>query len=161
YLTMERGDSGGSLSRGPYVRYDPRGRLTMVIRGTLAALALAVGGSAAAGVDETYRAEIQAWRQRREASLKADGGWLSVAGLFWLKEGPNRFGTDPKGDIVLPAGSAPARAGVFDVAGGRTTVTFVKEVEATLRGQPSPRPSCGPTAPARPTSSPWAGSQCT
>ncbi len=109
----------------------------MVRRGTVAvALALAAFGSGATGADEAYRADIQAWRERREASLKADGGWLSVAGLFWLKEGPNRFGTDPKGDIVLPAGSAPARAGVFDFAGGRTTVTFEKDVQATLGGRP-------------------------
>ncbi len=110
----------------------------MVIQGTVAVLAfaLAVGGGGATGADEAYRAEIQAWRQRREASLQADGGWLSVAGLFWLKEGANRFGTDPKGDIVLPAGSAPARAGVFDFAGGRTTVTFEKDVQATLGGRP-------------------------
>ena len=53
------------------------------------------------------------WRASREARLKADGGWLTLAGLFWLKEGPNRFGTDPGGDIVLPEGSAPAKAGVF------------------------------------------------
>ena len=41
---------------------------------------------------------------------KADGGWLTLAGLFWLKEGPNRFGTDPSSDFVLPPGTAPARA---------------------------------------------------
>jgi uncharacterized protein (DUF1684 family) len=112
----------------------------MVRRGTVAvALALAAFGSGATGADEAYRADIQAWRERREASLKADGGWLSVAGLFWLKEGPNRFGTDPKGDIVLPSGSAPARAGVFDFAAGRITVTFEKEVEATLEGRPVTR----------------------
>src|SRR5512134_84700 len=50
-----------------------------------------------------YRAEIEKWRQDRETRLKSDTGWLTVSGLFWLKEGNNRFGSDPAGDIVLPA----------------------------------------------------------
>jgi uncharacterized protein len=100
-----------------------------------AALGMALGIVCAAGADEGYRGEIEAWRARREASLKADGGWLSVAGLFWLKDGPNRFGTDPKGDIVLPPGSAPSRAGVFELAAGKVTVTIARETEASLKGE--------------------------
>lgn len=67
----------------------------------------------------TYQAEIGEWRQQREARLRADDGWLTVAGLFWLKEGPNSFGTDAKNDIVLPAG--PAHAGVFELHRGKVT----------------------------------------
>jgi uncharacterized protein len=67
-----------------------------------------------AAPDAAYRAEIQQWRRQREAALRADDGWLTVAGLFWLKPGANTAGTDPANDIVLPEGSAPAKAGVFD-----------------------------------------------
>ena len=105
------------------------------------ALAL-LGLSATVGkgmADDAYRSEIQTWRERREASLKSDGGWLTVAGLFWLKEGPNRFGTQPGNDIVLPAGSAPPHAGVFELAKGQTAVTFDKESEATIAGKPVTR----------------------
>src|SRR5207247_1378944 len=70
-----------------------------------------------------YKATIQAWRKDRETRLRADDGWLTVAGLFWLKEGANRFGTDASNDIVLPPGSAPGRAGVFDLRAGKTSVT--------------------------------------
>jgi len=104
-------------------------------RASAGGLFLALGIVCTAGADEAYRGEIEAWRVRREASLKADGGWLSVAGLFWLKDGPNHFGTDPKGDIVLPAGSAPSRAGVFELAAGKVTVTFARETEASLKGE--------------------------
>jgi hypothetical protein len=110
------------------------------VAGTL--LAVCIGS--ASGADESYRSEIQAWRDRREASLKAEGGWLSVAGLFWLKDGPNRFGTDAKGDIVLPAGSAPPRAGVFDLAAGKVTVTFERAVDASLEGHPVTRAELRP-----------------
>jgi uncharacterized protein len=116
-------------------------RMARAGRGVVA-LSLVVGGEGAA--DEAYRADLQAWRQRREASLLADGGWLSVAGLFWLKEGPNRFGTDAKGDIVLPAGSAPRRAGVFELAGGKTTVTLRRGAFATLAGHPVTRSELRP-----------------
>jgi len=39
----------------------------------------------------SYPDEIRAWRAEREAALKADWGWLSVTGLFWLHEGANQI----------------------------------------------------------------------
>jgi uncharacterized protein (DUF1684 family) len=96
----------------------------------------------AAGADEGYRVEVHKWRADREARLKADGGWLSLAGLFWLNEGPNRFGTDPAGDIVLPEGSAPAKAGVFERKAGEVTVTLLPGAHGRVGG----RPLSGPTA---------------
>ena len=41
-----------------------------------------------------YVEEIEAWRKGREERLKADGGWLSVEGLYWLKPGSSSFGSD-------------------------------------------------------------------
>jgi uncharacterized protein (DUF1684 family) len=68
-----------------------------------------------------YQKEIREWQAAREKSLRADTGWLTVAGLFWLKEGPNRFGSDASNDIVLPK-SAPPRAGVFHFHSGKVAV---------------------------------------
>jgi hypothetical protein len=48
--------------------------------------------------------DVEKWRADYEAGLKAPGGWLSVAGLFWLHEGENSVGSDPLSEIVLPAG---------------------------------------------------------
>ena len=67
-----------------------------------------------------YQTEIAQWRRQREEGLKRDGGWLSVAGLFWLHEGANTFGKDPGNEIVLPDG--PAKAGVFELHNGKVTV---------------------------------------
>lgn len=108
------------------------------MRGLLALVAVVVGVGLGrgAGADEAYRAEVRKWRDAREARLKADGGWLTVAGLFWLDEGPNRFGTDPAGDIVLPEASAKAKAGIFELAGGEVTVTLLPGTEGRIGGQP-------------------------
>ena len=86
-----------------------------------------------------HRLEIETWQKTREARLRADGGWLTVAGLFWLKPGANRFGSAAANDIVLPADSAPASAGVFVVDGKRVTVEVVAGVTVTLAGQPVTR----------------------
>ena len=66
----------------------------------------------------SYQASIEQWRQQREANLKSDGGWLTVAGLIWLKDGANIAGSDASSDILLPRG--PAKAGVFDFHDGKT-----------------------------------------
>jgi uncharacterized protein (DUF1684 family) len=68
----------------------------------------------------SYQSEIAEWRQKREASLRRDGGWLTVTGLFWLHDGRNTFGSGTKNDIELPDG--PTTAGVFDLHDGNVTV---------------------------------------
>jgi uncharacterized protein (DUF1684 family) len=96
--------------------------------------------SVAAPGDTAYRSTVEKWRQGYEASLKADYGWLSVSGLFWLHDGQNTFGSDPLNDIVLPAGSAPPDAGTFEfhegeLHKGRTVVHIKPGIVATMNGK--------------------------
>lgn len=89
---------------------------------------------AAATEDSAYRASVEKWRQQYEASLKADYGWLSVSGLFWLHDGANKFGSDPLNDIVLPS-PAPPDAGTFDFHAGHTVAHLKPGVAATIKGK--------------------------
>jgi uncharacterized protein len=82
-----------------------------------------------------YQAEIESWRRRMDESLRADRGWLTLAGLFWLNPGTNRFGASPDNDIVLPAGSAPAHAGSFTFDAGTATL-HAAAAGVAVNGQP-------------------------
>jgi hypothetical protein len=66
-----------------------------------------------------HRSEIQKWQRDRLISLTKEDGWLTLVGLFWLNEGENKFGSDPKNVIVLPKDKAPAHAGSFWLEKGR------------------------------------------
>jgi len=68
-----------------------------------------------------YVQEIEKWRAEREKSLRKDTGWLTLVGLYLLKEGDNRFGSDPDNDIVFPE-KAPSHAGVFRLIEGKVNV---------------------------------------
>lgn len=92
--------------------------------------------AAVPGVAASYDEEINRWRRAREERLKSETGWLSLAGLSWLKEGENRFGTDAKNEIPMPAGSVPAHAGVITLKDGKMTTVVADGVIATLAGQP-------------------------
>src|SRR5262245_25251648 len=61
--------------------------------------------------DASYLGEIERWRAERLKEVNGDDGWNTLVGLFWLKEGQNKFGSDPSGDIVLPKNRAPKVAG--------------------------------------------------
>jgi uncharacterized protein (DUF1684 family) len=89
--------------------------------GTLRLLVAALALPCLAG-DSAYEREILRWRAAHEAEIKADDGWLTVSGLFWLRPGRNTFGSGPDNDIVLPRGSAAARVGVFVFDGHRVRV---------------------------------------
>lgn len=65
---------------------------------------------------------VDAWKERRLKSLKAEDGWLSLVGLHWLREGENRFGSLDSNDHVLPS-TAPASAGTLTLANGVVTLT--------------------------------------
>jgi hypothetical protein len=51
---------------------------------------------------EEYKMEIQSWKEYRLEKLKSPSGWLNLAGLYWLKEGENTFGSDSLNDLVFP-----------------------------------------------------------
>jgi uncharacterized protein len=63
------------------------------------------------GSDAAHRAEVEAWRRDRYEALRRDRGWLTLAGLNWLRRGESRLGSAPDNDIVLPGG--PEHAGTF------------------------------------------------
>jgi uncharacterized protein len=62
---------------------------------------------------ETHRREVEAWREGRYAALRRDLGWLTLAGLDWLKPGPNRVGTSADVDVRVRIG--PEEVGVIEV----------------------------------------------
>jgi uncharacterized protein len=72
-------------------------------------------------ISPSYRAEIKAWQQNREAGLRSDSGWLTLVGLFWLKPGKNTIGSGDTSDFLLPK-HAPPQIGVLELDG--TEVTF-------------------------------------
>ena len=86
--------------------------------------------------DRAYREEIGKWRANYEENLKRDNSWLTLAGLFWLKEGDNRFGAGSENDFVFPEGSAPESAGTFVFHDGKTRVRLKPGVQVLLNGRP-------------------------
>jgi uncharacterized protein (DUF1684 family) len=105
------------------------------LRIRLAFLLLACfAGLGAADIPE-YQQSVEKWRQNYETKLKADDGWLTVSGLFWLHEGENRFGSAPGNDVVLPFAAMPANAGHFDLHAGKTVVHVNPGVAITMGGK--------------------------
>jgi uncharacterized protein (DUF1684 family) len=82
--------------------------------------------------DPVYVQEIDAWHQKRIANLTKPDGWLTLTGLFWLKEGENRFGSDQSNDVVFPAGKAPAFMGSIFLDRGLTSVTINPGVQVNI-----------------------------
>ena len=91
-------------------------------------------GLASARADDRYQQEIERWRRHREVTLKADDGWLTVSGLFWLGPGESRLGSDPSSDILLPA-HAPGSVGTLTLRAGQVLFQAAPGVAVTRNGQ--------------------------
>lgn len=76
------------------------------------------------------------WREQMERSLRAETGWLALAGLFWLVPGVNRVGSDRSNQIVLPD-SAPASLGSFTLQDSQVTFTADPGASVTINGEPA------------------------
>lgn len=114
-------------------------------------LALVFAGMLAAGsaplADDRYVQEITKWRQDRETELKGDNSWLTLAGLFFLNQGKNSFGSGPLNDIVLPA-DAPADAGVIEFDGSKVLLRASEPL--TVNGKPVTSTELKPAADGKP-----------
>ncbi len=96
-------------------------------------LLIAMPFAVAADPDAT---EFATWREAREARLRADNGWLSLVGLFWLDEGENSFGASREARVVLPEDAGPEHAGVFERKGDAVTLRLADGVTATVDDVP-------------------------
>ena len=99
----------------------------------LTTLVLSLSASTGASLQDAHATSVEAWRAEREARLTADDGWLTVAGLFFLREGENSFGASPLRDIVLPEG--PEKAGVFELRGRQVTLRAAEGRTLTVNGE--------------------------
>jgi uncharacterized protein (DUF1684 family) len=84
---------------------------------------------------KTYEKEILKFRAERETRLREnDRSWLALAGLFWLEEGSNTFGSDSSNNIQLENASVPAKAGVFQYKNNVVTLKVNEGVEISCNG---------------------------
>ena len=113
-MNRSRGTSAGAAALPPVpARARPLAAAALALAVALCP-ATAVRAATAPGADlESERASIEAWRAERARRLTSDGGWLTLAGLFWLKEGENSFGRAASNALVLDKPSLPDTAGSF------------------------------------------------
>src|SRR5688500_8714421 len=99
----------------------------------LLAIILVSIGPASAQTD--YAKEIEKWRSEAETNLKKETGWLTVAGLFWLKEGINTVGAGENFDVRLTDNFKQGKFGEIDFKGGVATLKVENGVEAQADGK--------------------------
>ena len=84
----------------------------------------------------TERSSIEAWRADRARRLISDSGWLTLCGLFWLKEGENSFGRAASNALALDNPSLADTAGSFVLRDHRVRFLAAPGGKVTHEGQP-------------------------
>ena len=93
-------------------------------------LAIILGLLTSAQAQTDYVKTIEKWRSDEEADLKKETGWLTVAGLFWLKEGINTIGAGRDFDVRLTDNFKQKKFGEIDFKNGGATLKVESGVEA-------------------------------
>jgi uncharacterized protein (DUF1684 family) len=97
------------------------------------------------------KASVQQWRAERVADLKSDTGWLTLAGLFWLKDGENTFGSGAANALHLDNPALAANAGSFMKTGGKVRFIAHDGAGITHDGQPVTQIDLVPDSQGEPT----------
>ena len=102
--------------------------------GVCLAIVLVSLGSVLAQSD--YVKAVEKWRSNEETDLKKENGWLTLAGLFWLKDGVNTVGTGPQFDVRLTNNFTEGKFGEINFKNGVATLQVASGVEASCDGKP-------------------------
>jgi uncharacterized protein (DUF1684 family) len=85
---------------------------------------------------KAYAKEIEQYRAQRVTDLKSETGWLTLIGLFWLKDGENKFGSDLKNEIVLPKAKVKPFTGKLILKDGVVRLEAPLQSGLTAQNQP-------------------------
>jgi uncharacterized protein (DUF1684 family) len=102
----------------------------------VAAIVMSFALAATLAAQQYDTAALTKFRADRETTLKADSGWLTVAGLHFLNQGDNRFGSDPANDIVLDFPTVPKHAGVITMEGTKVRIRAAEGQTLTINDKP-------------------------
>jgi hypothetical protein len=112
-----------------------KNHLALLSLSALLILTCACDRSAPLIADETsYINSIEQWQHDRLEGLKARDGWLNLAGIYWLKEGEQSFGSDPSNDIVFPE-KAAAFIGTITVVDELAHIKVNEEAELHYKNE--------------------------
>jgi uncharacterized protein (DUF1684 family) len=81
--------------------------------------------------EANWRRDLLIWRELQAKKLQAADGWLSLAGLEWLNEGVNTFGSASDNRIRIEGDVAP-HLGVLRLS--RNTVSLAPPMEGFPKG---------------------------
>src|SRR5947208_8939124 len=98
-------------------------------------LVLVLGSLTFAHAQTDYVKAIEKWRSDEERDLKKEDGWLTLAGLFWLKEGVNTVGGGPQYDVRLTENFTQGKFGEIHFNNGVATLKVADGVEAQCDGK--------------------------
>jgi hypothetical protein len=73
----------------------------------------------AQGKSKQYADEIKQWDEKRLSVLKGATGWVNLAGLYWLKQGENSFGSASSNALVFKHDAFPSNLGKFILDGSK------------------------------------------
>src|SRR5947208_11859410 len=110
-------------------------KLRMIRRFAHIFLTVVLVSATAASAQTDYAKEIEKWRRERETNLKTETGWLTVAGVSWLKEGTNTVGAGEKFDVRLTENFKAGKFGEIDFANGKAVLKVANGVEAKSDGK--------------------------
>lgn len=82
-----------------------------------------------------YETEMATWKKERLSELKAENGWLNLAGLFWLEEGRQTFGGAKTDAIHFPIPSFPAGVGYYERNANTVTQIIDKAINIKVNGR--------------------------
>ncbi|HEX2221378.1 MAG TPA: DUF1684 domain-containing protein [Candidatus Limnocylindria bacterium] len=88
-----------------------------------------------------HAAEVERWREGRNATLRRPVGWLTLAGLDWLRPGDNPIGTEAGSTVRVRCG--PPRAGSIFVGDDGTLRALPDPDAGALRHGGGPLPTEG------------------
>ncbi len=83
-----------------------------------------------------YLEEIREWQAERLERLRSPDGWVALAGLYWLEEGDNPFGSDGSLPIVFAKDDVPGKAGTLVFDGEKVRLELAAETRVTIDGEP-------------------------
>ena len=88
--------------------------------------------------NSSFEQHTSSWRHDYEERLRADWGWLTVTGLFWIDEGRHSIGSGADCAIRLSEGEGvPAHAADLVRSGNGVSLEVKVPGSITLNGQPA------------------------